>query len=445
VIKILIAMLISVTLAQSSRAESPAAAATPVLVKAGRLLDVKTGRYLLDQGILIEGDRIKSIAPLSTLQNGVPAAAAQIDLTKATVLPGLIDCHAHILGNPDDFSATQALRLSSAEQTVWGMRNLRIWLEHGFTGLREACESDLGYGQFALREGVKRGLIEGPRICGAGSCVSLNGGHGDANVLAPDQPLPRRANITDTVDEVSVAVRRDLKYGADWIKLMATGGVLDPFSDYNTQELSEAQMAKAVEIAHRAGRLVMVHAEGAEGIKAAVRSGVDSIEHGTLLDEEGAQLMAKWGTWLVPTLYTFQYGAELGEKLGLEPVMMQKVKSIIVFQADAFRLALKHRVKIAFGLDNSPKLLPREFVALVRGGMSPLEAIRAATANAAQLLNWRDAGSVEPGKMADLVAVVGDPLQDISVMEHVNFVMKSGRIIRNDGDAGRTDNQKKKD
>src|SRR5439155_17660021 len=169
-----------------------------------------------------------------------------------------------------------------------------------------------------------------------GGCISLNGGHGDANVLAPDQPLPRRANVADTVDEAATAVRRDLKYGADWIKLMATGGILDPFSDYKTQELSEAQMAKAVEVAHRAGRSVMVHAEGTEGIKAAVRAGVDSIEHGTVLDEEGAALMEQHHTFLVPTLYAFQYGAQLGEKLGLEPVMLAKVRRIIAAQSPAF-------------------------------------------------------------------------------------------------------------
>src|SRR5918911_3112548 len=153
---------------------------------------------------------------------------------------------------------------------------------------------------------------------------------------------------------------------------MATGGILDPFSDYNTQELSEAQMREAVEIVHRAGRRVMAHAEGAAGIKAAVRAGVDSIEHGTVLDEEGARLMAERGTWLVPTLYTFQYGAQLGEKIGLEPVMLEKVRSIVRFQGPAFKLALKYHVPIAFGLDNSPALLPREFDALVRGGMQPI-------------------------------------------------------------------------
>ncbi|HJQ26924.1 MAG TPA: amidohydrolase family protein [Blastocatellia bacterium] len=399
------------------------------LIKAGRLLDVRAGRYLNDQGVLIEGERIKEVGPLAQVLAHAPPNLMVIDLSRATVLPGLIDCHAHVLGNPDDFAATQALRLSSAQQTVWGVRNLRLWLDQGFTGMRGACESDPGYGQFALRDAVNRGLIDGPRMAVAGGCISLNGGHGDANVLAADRALPRPPNVADTVDETAVAVRRDLKYGADWIKLMATGGILDPFSDYNTQELSEAQMAQAVEVAHRAGRKVMAHAEGTAGIKSAVRAGVDSIEHGTVLDEEGARLMAEHGTWLVPTLYTFQFGAELGEKIGLEPVMLEKVRSIVRFQKPAFQLALKYRLKIAFGLDLSPNFLPREFAALVRGGMPPLDAIRAATVNAAELLGWQDrAGTVEAGKYADLIAVEGDPLQDIAEMGRVKFVMKGGKV-----------------
>jgi len=297
--------------------------------------------------------------------------------------------------------------------------------------VRDAGEPDVAYGQLALRDGVRKGLIEGPRVFAAGNFVSLTGGHGDVNVLAPDQPLPRQPNIADTPQEVATAVRRDLKYGADWIKLMATGGVLDPFSDFNTQELSEEQMAKAVEIAHRAGRRVMAHAEGTVGIKAAVRAGVDSIEHGTVLDEEGARLMAEKGTWLVPTLYTFQFGAAEGERLGVEKVMLEKGRAILRYQAEAFKLALHHKVKIAFGLDMDPDYLPKEFDALVRGGMTPLDAVRAGTIRAAELLGASDQiGSVDVGKTADLVAVEGDPLADVKVLEKVTFVMREGRVVK---------------
>ena len=398
-----------------------------LLLHAGRLLDVNTGTYATDQTIVINGDRIESVGPFKTV-----AGAKIIDLTAYTVLPAFTDCHNHLLGNPDDYSATAYLRMSSAEATVWGMHNLKGWIDHGFTTVRDACEADNGYGQFALRDGIARGLISGPRIFAAGSCVSVSGGHGDANVLAADQPLPRRPNLADSVDEVAVVVRRDLKYGADWIKLMGTGGVLDPFSDYNHQELSEEQMAKAVEIAHRAGRKVMVHAEGTGGIKAAVRSGVDSIEHGTMLDEEGATLMQQRGTWLVPTLYTFQYGAEQGEKLNLEPVMLQKVRTIIGAQAPAFRRALDHHLHIAFGLDLKPDFLPNEFEALVRGGMTPLQAIQTATINAAELLGRSDLGSIAKGKYADIIAVSGDPLADITTLANVPFVMKAGVVMKDE-------------
>jgi imidazolonepropionase-like amidohydrolase len=406
-----------------------AASADQVLIHAGRVLDVSTGRWSTDQGILVTGGRVQSIAPFAEARASTPSASL-IDLHDLSVLPGLIDCHAHLLGNLKDFSIVGTLRMSSAQGVLWGVRNLREWLDHGFTTVRDAGEIDAAYGQFALREAVARGFIEGPRIFAAGSLVSLTGGHGDANVLAPDQHLDR-PNLADTPEAVASVVRRDLKYGADWIKLMGTGGILDPFSDYTVQELSDEQLATAVAIAHRAGRRVMVHAEGTGGIKAAVRAGVDSIEHGTMLDEEGAALMERKGTWLVPTLYTFQFGAELGEKIGLEPVMLAKVRRIISAQGPAFRLALAHHLRIAFGLDNTPDLLPREFAALVRGGMTPIAAIQTATINAAELLGQKESlGSIAPGKFADLIAVRGDPAKDVAALENVVFVMKEGSTVK---------------
>jgi imidazolonepropionase-like amidohydrolase len=285
-----------------------------------------------------------------------------------------------------------------------------------------------------LRDAINDGWIDGPRMQSSGNFVSVNGGHGDSeDFIAPDQELPRRPNIADTVDDVARAVRRDIKYGADWIKLMGTGGVADLTSDFNKQELSEEQMAKAVEVAHRGGKRVMVHAEGTEGIKAAVRAGVDSIEHGTMLDDEGAALMAKKGTWLVPTLYTFQHGVELGTSHGQDPISLAKTKEIVAHQQPAFTRALKAHLKIAVGIDDEPQYLPKEVEALVRGGMTPLEALQAATIRGAELLNWSDRiGTIEPGKFADIIAVDGDPTQDIKAIEKVVFVMTDGAVFKND-------------
>jgi len=268
-----------------------APAKAPVLIKAGKLFDARNGRMLTKQAILIEGDRIKEVGDSSVVAGHAPSARV-VDLSSTTLLPGLIDCHAHVLGNLKDLSPTRSLRTSSPQGALWGFHNLQIWLDHGFTALRDAGEDDLAYGQLALRDSINMGLVRGPRMVSAGNFISVTGGHGDADPLAPDQALSRRPNLADNVDEVGVAVRRDLKYGADWIKLMATGGVEDILSDFNMQELSEEQMAKAVEIAHRARKKVMAHAEGTEGIKAAVRAGVDTIEHGTMLDEEGAVLLS---------------------------------------------------------------------------------------------------------------------------------------------------------
>jgi imidazolonepropionase-like amidohydrolase len=416
------ALLPAIALAQTTPAEKPA---NRVAILAGRLIDVRTGHVATNQYIIVEKDRITRIA------TEAPAGIQIIDLSKYTVVPGLIDSHAHLLGNPKDQSAMSGLRMSTAQGAIWGVHNVTIWLDHGFTALRDAGESDIGYGQLALRDSINRGLIRGPRIVSAGNFVSLTGGHGDADLLAPDKSLPRAPNMADTVDQVAVAVRRDIKFGADWIKLMATGGVMDPISDYSVQELSQEQMAKAVEIAHRAGKKVMAHAEGSEGIKAAVRAGVDSIEHGTVLDEEGAKLMEQHGTWLVPTLYCFQHDMQTGLSQGRDPASYAKGVAIIKEQGPAFKRALDHHLKIAYGLDDDPDFVSKEFGALVRGGMTPIEALRAATVNGAELLGRsNDIGAVEAGKYADIVALDGDPLADINVMEKVIFVMKGGEVYK---------------
>ena len=400
-----------------------------VLVKAGKLFDAHSGRLLSNQAILIVGDRIKEVGDAATV-SGHAANARVIDLSAFTVLPGLIDCHAHVLGNLKDYSPTRTLRTSSPQGALWGFHNLQIWLDHGFTSLRDAGEDDLAYGQLALRDSVNQGLVRGPRMVSAGNFISITGGHGDPDPLAPDQALIRRPNLADNVDEVAVAVRHDLKYGADWIKLMATGGVEDVLSDFNVQELSEEQMAKAVEIAHRAHKKVMAHAEGTDGIKSAARAGVDSIEHGTMLDDEGAALLAQKSVWLVPTLQVFQRLSELTGN-GRDPVSLAKGRAVLTYQAAAFHRALDHHLKIAFGLDDDPDFIDREFVALVQGGMKPVEALQAATVRAAELLGLSDSiGSLEPGKFADIAAVKGDPLSDVNSMENVVFVMKGGEIIK---------------
>jgi len=400
-------------------------------IKTTRLLEVRTGKLMVDQTILIDGSRIVQVAASSDLGQPAGETVRTIDLTGLTVLPGLIDCHAHILGNLKDLSAAAPLRMSSPQGALWGAHNLQIWLSHGFTALRDAGESDLAYGQLALRDSIRMGLIAGPRMVSAGNFISVTGGHGDADVLAPDQALIRRPNLADSVDDIPAAVRHDIKYGADWIKLVATGGISDPISDFNAQELSEEQMRKAVEVAHQANKLVMAHAEGASGIKAAVRAGVDSIEHGTRLDEEGASLMEKQATWLVPTLSVMQRYATISEASGLDQVALAKSRMIVKYQSQAFQLAIKHHIRIAFGLDDDPDFLPGEFSAMVKGGLTPIEAIQAATIHAAELLRLTDeVGSLEAGKFADIIAVSGDPTADISAMGNVVFVMKGGEIIK---------------
>ncbi|HET7104495.1 MAG TPA: amidohydrolase family protein [Terracidiphilus sp.] len=420
----ILAFFVVLVAAAYAQAQQPAISEA---VLAGRLIDVRTGQVSNHVYVLVAGDRVQSIS------NTAPAGVHVVDLSGYTVLPGLIDAHGHILSNPTSQSFADHVRTSIPQATVWGVYNLRLWLDHGFTSVRDACEGPADYPQFALRASVRRGLILGPRITAAGSCISITGGHGDGAPISPDLDLPRPHNTADTVDDIDHVVRRDIKYGADWIKLMATGGVMDPISDFHVQELSEAQMAEAVAVAHRAGKKVMAHAEGAAGIKAAVRAGVDSIEHGTMLDEEGAELMEQHHTWLVPTLYCFQHDMITGLSKGRDPASFEKGKEILAAQGPAFKLALAHHIRIVYGTDDDDvdEAVSKEFAALVRGGMTPLGALQAATINAATMLGKdQDVGTLDPGRYADIVAVKGDPLKDITVMEHVAFVMKGGQIIK---------------
>jgi len=411
----------------ATRAAEPAAPPKPpppvvIAVKAARLLDVRTGQVRRNAYVVIADDRIREIAAAP------PAGARVVDAGNRTVLPGMIDCHVHLLLNWKNQGFNP---MSSPQGVLWGVHNVRTYLDRGFTTIRDAGEGDSAYGQIALRDSIASGLVDGPRMVTAGGFLSVSGGHGDGDWFPPDAGFPHQPNIADNVEEVGPAVRRDIKYGADWIKVMATGGVMDPLSDFTVQELSEEQMAKAVEIAHRARKRVMAHAEGTAGIVAAVRAGVDSIEHGTMLDETGAKLMEEKGTWLVPTLETFQRGVQQGLANGQLPAMLDKARKILAYQQPAFTLALRHHLKIALGDDDDPELAAQELGALVRGGMTPLEALQAATIHGAELLGMSDdVGAIEPGKYADLIAVDGDPLADVTRLEHVAFVMKGGKIYK---------------
>jgi imidazolonepropionase-like amidohydrolase len=412
------AIFISLLISAAVVAEEPAS----VAIHSRRVLDVRNGTAA-EGYVVVRGDRIVSV------DRSAPGGVRVIELGDATVLPGLIDCHVHLEADWNDFSATSNLRRSSPEKTLDGLQNAQTYLQRGFTTVRDAGTTDPAYDTIALRNAFAQGKFAGPRVFAAGVPISVTGGHADLNPLAPDVPMVKFPNIADTPDEVRVAVRHDLRNGADWIKLMATGGVLDTLSDYNVQELSDEQMKAAVEVAHRAGRKVMAHAEGTAGIAAAVRAGVDSIEHGTVLDEETAKLMAERGTWLVPTLETFQRGVEMGLTSGQEPIMLEKGKAILRYQQPAFERALRHHVKIAFGLDDEPKFTTREFSALVTAGLTPLQALQTATTNAASLLGV-DAGALEAGKLADVIAIDGDPLKDVKALEKVVFVMKGGVVVR---------------
>jgi imidazolonepropionase-like amidohydrolase len=402
-----------------------------IAIRAGKVLDVRTGNYATDQIIWIEGDRIKALGNASEISGKLPPATTIVDLSNSTVLPGLIDCHTHLTMTPYD-SGPAGLHLSYPRQALTGARNARVTLEAGFTTVRNLGAS--GYSDIALREAIKAGDVPGPRMLVSGPPLSITGGHGDQNFLAP-QYAWSDDGVADGVDGVMKKVREDIKYGADVIKFMATGGVLSEGDNPALAQFSPEEMKAIVDTAHGLGRKVAAHAHGSTGIKYAVLAGVDSIEHGSYINDEDIQLMKQHGTYLVPTVYLEDWLIENVQVLGLTPNMIEKAKLVLPIAQQNLSHAFKSGVKVALGTDAAVYphgLNGHEFGKMVEMGMSPLQAIQAGTVNASDLIGWADrVGTLEPGKFADIIAVQGDPLANVRVLENVSFVMKGGEVIKN--------------
>jgi imidazolonepropionase-like amidohydrolase len=411
--------------------QAQAPAANVIAVKAGRVLDVKTGKYLTQQIIWIEDDKIKSVGNAADLEKRLPAGAKMIDLSNATVLPGLIDCHVHLTFDPGD-TGYRGLSISIPREALIGAKNARATLEAGFTTVRNMAAT--GYADIALRDAINAGDVPGPRILASGPPLSITGGHGDGNLLAPEFHASHEG-VANGVPGVMAKTRENIKYGADVIKFMASGGVLSQGDNPQNEQFSPEEMRAIITEAHRLGRKVAAHAHGAQAIKDAVASGVDSIEHGTFIDEEGIQLMKQHGTYLVPTLFLGDWLLENMTKIGLTPNMMEKARAVIPARTEHIGRAFREGVKVAFGTDAAVYphgLNAGEFGVMVKMGLTPLQAVQTATVNAADLLGWSDrVGTLESGKFADLIAVDGDPLQDVTVLTHVRFVMKGGEVIKN--------------
>jgi imidazolonepropionase-like amidohydrolase len=412
--------------AQTPKTTTPA----EIVIRAGRVLDVRTGNYLTDQIIWIEGDRIKAIGKAADISSQVPAGAKTIDLLNSTILPGLIDCHTHLTYTPY-MAGPAGLHISYPRQALIGAHNARVTLEAGFTTVRNVGAN--GYSDIALRDSIKAGEVIGPRIVASGPALSITGGHGDENFLAPQFNFSSDG-VADGVDGVTAKVRENIKYGADVIKFMATGGVLSEGDNPALAQYGPEEMKAIVDTAHGLGRKVAAHAHGALGIKYAVLAGVDSIEHGSYMNEEDIQLMKQHGTYLVPTLYLGDWLMENLSTIGLTPNMIEKAKVVLPIARQNIAIAFKSGVKVAFGTDAAVYphgLNAREFAVMVKLGLSPLQSIQAATVNAADLLGWSDRiGTLEAGKFADVIAVEGDPIGDVRVLENVRFVMKGGEVIK---------------
>ena len=405
-----------------------AAHADELVIRAGHLIDTPAGKQLGPTMISIKDGRIVAVA--ADLDR--PPGAQFIDLSDYTVLPGLIDSHTHLTAATSNQDPLSELEHTAAERAFGSLPNARAVLMAGFTTVR-----DLGAYRalvdVALRDAINRGDVVGPRMLVAGAYVTITGGAGAVTGFAPDVTLPwdLRYGTANSPTEVRERIRTLAGQRVDVIKMFATGAILTHNSNPGGREATPDELAAAVDEAHNFGLKVAVHAHGAEGIKAAIRAGVASIEHGTLMDDEGRALMKQHGTYLVPTL-------EVRECVGTNypPEFVEKANQVMAAQLQNFRKAVAAGVRIAFGTDIG--VCPfgrngREFNFMVQNGMTAMQAIRSATVSAADLLGVSArVGSIEKGKLADLIAVRGDPLADVRLLENVQFVMKEGRIYKQD-------------
>jgi imidazolonepropionase-like amidohydrolase len=399
------------------------------VVRAGKLLDVKTGKIQTDQAIVIEGDKIVSIGPASAIK--FSSADHSINLPNATVLPGLIDAHTHLTFNPS--FGYESLAISVPREALIGAHNARVTLEAGITTVRNVGAS--GFTDVALRDAINAGDVPGPRMLVSGPPLGITGGHCD-NDLLPFQYHATADGVADGVEQVQHKVRETIKYGADLIKVCATGGVLSKGDDPNASQYTLEEMKAIVADAHRLGRKVAAHAHGAQGVIWASEAGVDSVEHGHLMNDAAIATLKKNGTYLVPTLYLVDWHREHAAEANLPDFARKKMEMVSQTSKANAKKAFDAGVKIGMGTDAAVYphgLNARELAVYVSLGMTPLQAIQTATINDADLLGWSDkVGTLEPGKWADIIAVDGDPLQDITTLQHVKFVMKGGEVIKNE-------------
>jgi imidazolonepropionase-like amidohydrolase len=421
------------TTAQTSAPKS--GSSSTVLIKAGRLVDVRAGRVLENQGILVENDRIKAVGPFDSRLALLPRSTRIIDLSKATVLPGLSDTHTHILLQGDitaeDYDE-QLLKESIPYRTIRATVAAKIALMNGFTALRDLETEGAMYADVDVKTAINRGIIPGPRMFVSTRAFSATGMY-PLSGYSWELKMPEGVQIVDGADNIRKAVREQVKYGADWIKFYADrryymkDGALHSWVNFTNEE-----MKALVDEAHRLGRRVAAHAMGRDGIEASLNVGVDSIEHGYGLDEALMDQMVRQGTYWCPTIYVGAYVAE-GRAAAGAPIWL----AMRDLEAKAFGVALRKGVKIAYGTDAGgyawTENQAKEFAYMVRYGMTPMQAIQSATIVAAELLERpNDMGAIEVGKYADIIAVAGDPLKDITELERVRFVMKGGEIVRND-------------